>query len=84
MVSITSNLQEYEAITRGLVKGNPSVPVQGSPEESKQVSPTSRVNILQAFPELPDQNNRKSYLLFQSISHSHWLMTGLTGFAGCQ
>lgn len=33
----TSNLQEYEAITRGLIKGNPSVPVQGSAEETKQV-----------------------------------------------
>lgn len=34
----TSNLQEYEAITRGLIKGNPSVPVQGTAEETKQVS----------------------------------------------
>lgn len=30
-------LQEYEAITRGLIRGNPSVPVQGTAEELKQV-----------------------------------------------
>ena len=63
------------------MKGNPSVPVQGSPEESKQVSPTSCVNVRQAFSEPPGQNNRKSHLLIQSISHSHWLKAGLAGFA---
>lgn len=31
------SLQEYEAITRGLVRGNPSVPVQGTADEIKQV-----------------------------------------------
>ena len=30
-------LQEYEAMTRGLIRGNPSVPVQGTAEELKQV-----------------------------------------------
>ena len=30
-------MQEYEAITRGLIKGNPSVPVQGTTDETKQV-----------------------------------------------
>lgn len=31
------SFQEYEAITRGLVRGNPSVPVQGTADETKQV-----------------------------------------------
>ena len=31
------SFQEYEAITRGLVRGNPSVPVQGTADEIKQV-----------------------------------------------
>ncbi|XP_074613166.1 cleavage stimulation factor subunit 3-like isoform X2 [Acropora palmata] len=29
--------KEYEAITRGLVRGNPSVPINGSSEENKQL-----------------------------------------------